>query len=120
MDVEKWNAFLKLISDAFELAEKSKICSLDDEDKKRTADKCSALSYAAACTAKYSAAEAIYWTSPEIMQFNLSELFAAFDDFVKEVQSNFDAGDLRQWVPAHFDRLEELYKDFELNQPASN
>lgn len=120
MGTEKWNAFLKLMRDALWLAEKSKDCSFDDPDERRKEDKCSALSYAAACTAKYSAAEAIYWTTPEIMQFGLSELFAQFDTFVHEVQSDYEIDHSRQWVDIHFSRLKELYENSECNQPAKD
>lgn len=110
MNAEKWNAFIKLMRDAFLLAENSKDCSFDDKGEGRHEDKCSALSYAAACTAKYSAAQAIYWMSPEFMQFDLTELFAQFDRFVQEVQSDYENDHSRQWVDIHFNRLKELYE----------
>ncbi len=90
--------------------------SNDDPDTGRKEDKCSALSYAAACMAKYSAAEAIYWTSPELMQFDLSGLFAQFDIFTHEVQSDYEVDHSRQWVDIHFERLKELYEDSVCNQ----
>ncbi len=116
MNDEKWNVFLKLMRNALWLAEKSNDCSFDDPDTGRKEDKCSALSYAAACMAKYSAAEAIYWTSPEIMQFDLSGLFAQFDIFTHEVQSDYEVDHSRQWVDIHFERLKELYEDSVCNQ----
>lgn len=120
MNPEKWNAFLNLMRDALWLAEKSKDCSFDDPDEGRREDKCSALSYATACMAKYSAAEAIYWMTPEITQFDLSGLFAQFDTFVHEVQSDYEIDHSRQWVDIHFDRLKELYDDSVCNQPRDN
>ncbi len=117
MNAEKWNAFLILMRDALRLAEKSRDCSFDDPDTGREEDKCSALSYATACMAKYSAAEAIYWTTPEIAQFGLDELFAQFDTFVREVQSDYEIDYSRQWVDIEFARLKKLYENSVCNQP---
>lgn len=120
MNNEKWNAFLRLMRDALQLAEKSKNCSFDGENGWPKEDKCSALSYAAACTAKYSAAEAIYWASPDIMSLNLSNLFAQFDVFVHEVQKDYETDHSRQWVDIEFDHLKELFEDSACNQPQGN
>lgn len=120
MNGEKWNAFLRLMRDALRLAEKSYNCSFGEPESGRKEDKCSALSYAAACTAKYSAAEAIYWTSPEIMQFGLSGPFAQFDAFTHEVQSDYEVDHSRQWVDIHFGRLKELYEASACNQTDEN
>lgn len=120
MNAEKWSAFVRLMRTAFWLAEKANDCSFDDPDEGRKEDKCSALSYAAACMAKYSAAEAIYWTSPDIMAFGLSGLFAQFDTFVHEIQSDYEVNHSRQWVDIHFERLKELYENSVCYQPKSD
>lgn len=120
MDAGKWNAFLRLMHSALWFAEKSKKCCFNDSDENRERDKCSALSYAAACMAKYSAAEAAYWSSPELTKFDLSELFAAFDTFVREVQNDYETNHSYQWVGLKLDQLKELYEDSVCNQPESN
>lgn len=117
MNSDTLNAFLRLMRSALWLAEKSKNCSFNDPDEGQKEDKCSALSYASACMAKYSAAEAIYWTTPEIMQFGLTDLFAQFDTFVREVQSDYEIDHSRQWVDIEFGRLKELYENSVCNQP---
>ncbi len=119
MNDEKKNAFFKLIREALWYAEKSRDCSFDDQENGKAEDKCSALSYAAACMAKHSAAEAIYWTNPEITQLGLSNLFTQFDTFVHEVQSDFEIDHSRQWVDIQFAQLEKLYKEFICDQAES-
>lgn len=120
MNAEKWSAFVRMMQDAYWLAEKSANCCFDDSEEDRREDKCSALSYAAACTARYSAAEAIYWMSPEIMQLDLSLLFAKFDAFVHEVQTDYETNHSRQWVDKEFSELKALFEDFKYSQPESD
>lgn len=108
---DKMKAFIRLMKSAFAYARRAKNSSFDDPESNREEDKCSALSYAAACTAKYSAAEAIYWASPEIERYDLSDLFSQFDTFVREVQTDYETDHSRQWVAIEFDRLEELFED---------
>ena len=50
MEDAAMNAFLRLMKDAFNYAKRAHACSFSDSDKNRVEDKCSALSYAAACT----------------------------------------------------------------------
>ena len=111
MENEKMIAFIRLMKDAFWYAKRAHACSFDDPDKNRKEDKCSALSYAAACTAKYSAAEAIYWVTPELEHPEIPDLFAQFSVFVHEVQRDYETNHSRQWVDIEFNRLEELFED---------
>ena len=110
------NAFLRLMQDAFSFAKRAHACSFNDPDKNRAEDKCSALSYAAACTAKYSAAEAIYWTTPELEHPEIPDLFTAFSSFVHEVQTDYETNHSRQWVDIRFNDLEKAFKNSVCNQ----
>lgn len=110
------NAFLRLMQDAFNYAKRAHACSFSDSDKNRVEDKCSALSYAAACTAKYSAAEAIYWTTPELEHPEIPDLFTAFSSFVHEVQTDYETNHSRQWVDIRFNDLEKAFKNSVCNQ----
>lgn len=116
MEDEKMTAFLRLMKDAFSYAKRAHACSFDDPDKNRKEDKCSALSYAAACTAKYSAAEAIYWTTPELEHPELPDLFSQFNIFVREVQRDYETNHSRQWVDIEFNTLEERFVNSVCNQ----
>lgn len=117
MGNDKMTAFIQLMDSAFSYAQRAKACSFDDFEENRKEDKCSALAYAAACTAKYSAAEAIYWTSPELEHYELPDLFAQFDAFVHEVQSDYETNHSRQWVAIEFDKLKDLYENSVCNRP---
>ena len=108
---EKMRAFLRLMKGAFFLAKLAHECSLDDEESKRKEDKCSAMAYAAACLAKCSAAEAVYWTTPELEHEEIPDLFAKFDTFAQELLQDFSTDHSRQWVDIEFSRLEECFND---------
>lgn len=111
MEIRKKKAFLNLVSSAFDFAQKAHACSFDNPEEGRKEDKCSALSYAAACIAKISAAEAIYWMSPELEYNEIEELFWQFKRFVHELQEDFETDHSRQWVDIEFNRLDEMYKN---------
>ena len=113
----KMKAFLTLMNEAISLAKRAHDCSFSNQKVNRDEDKCSALSYAAACTAKYSAAEAIYWCSPELGHAELPELFVQFDTFTREIRSDYETGHSRQWVDIEFTRLEDLFNNSVCNQP---
>ena len=113
---EKMKAFLALMHEAFSLAKRAHDCSFSDAERNRKEDKCSALSYAAACTAKYSAAEAVYWCSPELAHQELPELFVQFDTFTREVRSDYETDHSRQWVDIEFNTLEKLFTNSVCNQ----
>lgn len=119
-DKEKWDAFLKLMRDALWLAAKAYNCSFNYPENGKKEDKCSALSYAAACTARYSAAESLYWATPEIWNGDIPKLFAQFGMFVIEVQSDFEQDHPRGQVEEYFNRLKEAFEDSVCNQPYEN
>ena len=106
---EKMKAFLQLMKGAFFFAKRAYVCSFDDEESSRSEDKCAAMAYAAACLAKCSAAEAIYWTTPELKHEDMPELFAKFNVFARELFKDFETGHSRQWVSIEFSRLEECF-----------
>ena len=108
---EKMKAFLRLMKSAFFLAKRAYVCSFDDDDSNRKEDKCAAMAYAAACLAKCSAAEAIYWTTPELEHEEIPDLFAKFDIFAHELFQDFETDHSRQWVGTEFKRLEEYFED---------
>ena len=108
---EKMRAFLQLMKGAFFLAKRAHECSFDDEELNRKEDKCAAMAYAAACLAKCSAAEAIYWTIPELEHEEIPDLFAKFDTFAHELFQDFETDHSRQWVGIEFKRLEECFED---------
>ena len=107
---EKMRAFLSLMQSAFFLAKHAHDCSFDNNEENRQEDKCAAMAYASACIAKYSAAEAIYWTTPDLEHGEIPELFAQFDTFTHELLTDFETDHSRQWVNSEFDRLQELYE----------
>lgn len=113
---EKMRAFLQLMKGAFLLAKRAHECSFDDEELNRKEDKCAAMAYAAACVAKYSAAEAIYWTTPELEYEEIPDLFAKFDTFAHELFQDFETDHSRQWVDIEFSHLEECFNNSVCNQ----
>lgn len=117
MENDKMTAFIRLMKSAFSYAQRAKNCSFDDLEGSRKEDKCSALAYAAACTAKYSAAEAIYWTSPELEHYELPDLFVQFNEFVHEVQNDYETNHSRQWVAIEFDKLKDMFENSVCNLP---
>ena len=108
---EKMRAFLHLMQDAFFFAKQAHECSFDDEELSFKEDKCAAMAYAAACIAKCSAAEAIYWTTPELEHGEIPDLFVKFDTFTRELFQDFETDHSRQWVDIEFSRLEECFND---------
>lgn len=116
MEDEKMIAFLRLMKDAFWYAEKAQKCSDDKPYINQNEDKLSALSYAAACTAKYSAAEAIYWTFPESEQSEIPELFSRFDTFVRSLQKEYEKKQIHFDSSFAFENLEKSFISFIRNQ----
>lgn len=114
---EKMKAFLSLMHDAFSFAKRARDCSFDNVEKKYQADKCSAMAYASACIAKYSAAEAIYWTTPDLEHEEIPGLFEQFDIFTRELLRDFETDHSRQWVSDEFIRLQDLYEYSVCNRP---
>lgn len=108
---EKTKAFLRLMKAAFSFAKHAYNCSFDNYETHRVEDKCSAMAYASACISKYSAAEAIYCTYPELERPEFPKLFSQFEAFAREVLSDFETGHSRQWVDIEFKRLKELFED---------
>jgi len=108
---ETMRAFIILMKEAFSLAKSAHNCSFDDPELGRKEDKLSALSYAATCTAKYSAAEAIYWCNCDLAHSELPELFTQFDTFTHEIRTDYETNHSRQWVDIEFNRLEELFNN---------
>ena len=116
MENEKMIAFMRIMKDAFWYAEKAYKCSFNDPETNRKEDKCSSLAYAASCTAKYSAAEAIYWVSPELEQSGIPELFAQFSIFVNELQKNYAMNHMQASSVSKFKCLKKSFDDFICNQ----
>lgn len=108
---EKMTAFISLMHSAFSFAKRAHDCSFNDEEEKRHEDKCAAMAYASACIAKYSAAEAIYWTTPDLAHGEIPDLFAQFDTFTHELLTDFETDHSRQWVNIEFEHLRELYEN---------
>lgn len=117
---EKKKAFISLMQGAFTLANRAHDCSFDDAKKERQEDKCAAMSYASACIAKYSAAEAIYWTTSDLEHEEIPKLFAQFDTFTRELLTDFETNHSRQWVDIEYIRLRELYEISICNLPIKN
>lgn len=109
----KIDALKALMFDAFTMAEYANRYSHDDPKAGTKEDKLTALSYAAACTAKYSAAEAIYWCSPELEDEDIPALLAKFDTFTNEIRNDYRDDHSRQWVEIEFSKLANLYANFE-------
>ena len=116
---EKMNTFLCLMNDAFSAAVQAHKYSFESEDGKRAEDRCVAMSYAAVCTAKYSAAEAIYWTTPDLAHSEIPDIFAQFDTFTTEVLTDFATDHSRQWVDIEFNELRKRFENSVCNQPIS-
>lgn len=112
---QKMVAFLRLMKQAFGYARRARNCSFNRD--KRPEDKCSAMAYASSCIAKSSAAQAIYWTTPELEHSELPELFTQFDVFANELFTDFETDHSRQWVDIEFNRLKELFEESVCNQP---
>lgn len=108
---EKMTAFISLMHSAFSFAKRAHDCSFNNEEEQRHEDKCAAMAYASACIAKYSAAEAIYWTTPDLAHGEIPDLFAQFDTFTHELLTDFETDHSRQWVNIEFEHLRELYEN---------
>lgn len=107
--MDKATFFCGMLREAYLLASNAKECCSDNPDLKLAEDKTSALSFAAACTAKYSAAAAIYWSSPELFDEDVPALLAQFDIFTREIRNDYRNDHSRQWVGLEFDRLADLF-----------
>lgn len=107
---DKQTEFQALLREAFLLAKNAHDCTRDDTVTKLPEDKVSALSYAAACTSKYSAAEAIYWCSPELEDDDIPQILAQFDTFTDEIRNDYRTDHSRQWVDIEFEKLRELFE----------
>lgn len=103
------HGFRKLLTEAFIFAKTSHRCSFTDQENNRPEDKVSAMTYAAACIAKYSAAEVAYWSHPELQTTEIVSLLAQFDTFTQEVLNDFQTNHSRQWVDIEFAQLEERF-----------
>lgn len=108
--MEKVLAFNALIRDAYAMAEDARNSCFTDPENNVKEDKIVALSYAAACTAKYSAAAAIYWCSPELHDDSTPALLAQFDTFTDEIRDDYRDSHSRQWVDIEFERLHDLFE----------
>lgn len=106
---EKKRALVSLLCGAFRDAENAYACTFGDLEKNIPQDKVSALSYAAACTAKSSAAEAVYWLSPELAEYDIAELLGKYDTFTDEIREDFKTNHSRQWVDVEFEKLKLLH-----------
>lgn len=109
-DSEEFKVVHQLLREARDLAGKAKSFTIDDPEEDLHEDKAVALAYAAACTAKYSTAQAIYTLHPEF-PFNLSSLFSLFDEFVREILSSYGENHSQQQVLLDFDDIDFRYKE---------
>lgn len=110
--MDKSAAFKSLISEAYRMAQYAHEYSFNNPEKKVKENPQTALSYATACSAKSSAAQTLYWCSPELENEDIPALLAQFDTFVNEVLSDYRDGHSRQWVDIEFERLKDLYDNF--------
>lgn len=107
--MDKATFFRGLLRDAYLMARNATDYCYTDPETGRKEDKTTALSYAAACTAKYSAAAAIYWCSPELEDDDVPELLASFDRLTKEIRNDYAINHSRQWVETRFDEVHDLF-----------
>lgn len=107
--MDKAKMFASMMREAFMMAEHARDFCFDDPEKGIVEDKVIALSYAAACTAKYSAAAAIYWCSPELEDDDVPALLSQFDTFTDEIRNDYRDDHSCQWVDIEFDRLKDLF-----------
>jgi len=103
------NGFQKLLTEAFVFAKTAHRCSFTDCENNLPEDKISAMAYAAACIAKSSAAEAVYWNHRELQTNENAYLLAQFDTFTQEVLRDFQTNHSRQWVDIEFTQLKERF-----------
>lgn len=104
-----------LLCDAREFAEHAKNLTIEDPDEGLHEDRTLALAYAAACTAKYSAAQAIYTLYPG-GTLSLSELFRLFNEFTQEILSDYKENHSRQQVINIFYDIDNLHKELFPNE----
>ncbi len=114
-NTEEWKVVKNLLHDALDFAECSKRFTIDDPEEGLREDKAVSLAYAAACTAKYSAAQAIYTLYPGV-SVSLSRLFAAFDSFTREVLSSYADNHSTQQVLTCYGDLEDIYNELFSNR----
>lgn len=108
--MSKLKVFTALLREAYLMAKYAHEYCFDSSENGTVEDRVTALSYAATCTAKYSAAQAIYWCSPELEDDDVPELLAQFDAFTDEIRSDYRDDHSRQWVDIEFSRLDELFE----------
>ena len=114
---EKRKAFLTLMHQAHFDAKSAHKYSFDDEEHGQREDKVAALSYAGACVARVSAAQALYYAClDELEHQGIPELFGQFQVFTSEVFNDYATDHSRQWVDIEYNRLEELFIDSVCNQ----
>lgn len=120
--MDKATFFRGLLRDAYLLARHAMDYCYTDPETGIKEDKITALSYAAACTAKYSAAAAIYWCSPELEDDDVPELLAKFDQFTKEIRNDYATDHSRQWVEIKFSEMYEIFSNsaYRLDNADSN
>lgn len=111
--MDKFTAFKALVIEAYHMAKYAHDYSFDDPEEGIKENPQTVLSYATACSAKSSAAEALYWCSPELENEDVPALLAQFNTFINEVLSDYRDDHSRQWVDIEFERLKELYENFE-------
>lgn len=109
--MNKFQVFTALLREAYSMAERAQDYCFNNPDRGIVEDKVTALSYAAACTAKYSAATAMYWCSPELEDPDIPALLAQFGTFTDEIRDDYRNDHSRQWVSIEFDRLKELFQN---------
>ena len=102
--MDKLTAFKALLFEANTAAKHAHGCCFGDKE-----DRVLALTYAAACTAKSSAAEAIYWCSPELENDDIPALLHRFDAFTNEIREDYRTDHSRQWVDIEYNQLQEHY-----------
>lgn len=103
---EKERAFRTLILEAYWYARDAHACAFSEK-----LDKASVLSYAAACTAKYSAATAMYWCSPELEDPDVPRLLAQFGTYTDEIRTDIRDDHSLQWVDIEFEKLKDYFEN---------
>lgn len=108
---EKENAFRTLLLEAFWYARDAHNCVFSDDSYNNGIDKATVLSYAAACTAKYSAATAMYWCSPELEDPDVPRLLSQFGTYTDEIRADIRDDHSPQWVDIEFEKLKDYFEN---------
>lgn len=109
MDLHSQNGFLRLMKSAMSDAEHAYRCVFPEDNRQE--DKCVALSYAATAIAKCAAAQAVYYSNPDLEHFELPDLFSLFDAFVHEIQEDYETDHSTQWVSIEFNKLKDAFDE---------